>query len=74
MLWPARWKSFCPKAAIEQEPQRSDLRLKLMQVYGEQGAREDFVAQERQLAPTALLRAPRCAGRGNTTGLESDRH
>ena len=37
------------KAAIEQEPQRSDLRLKLMQVYGEQGAREDFVAQERQL-------------------------
>ena len=37
------------KAAIDQEPQRSDLRLKLMQVYGELGEREAFVAQERQL-------------------------
>ena len=37
------------KAAIVQEPQRSDLRLKLMQVYGEQGEREAFIAQERQL-------------------------
>ena len=35
--------------AIEKEPQRSDLRLKLMQVYGEQGEREAFIAQERQL-------------------------
>ena len=37
------------KAAIEQAPQRSDLRLKLMQVYGELGERDAFVAQERQL-------------------------
>ena len=36
-------------SAIEQAPQRSDLRLKLMQVYGELGARDAFVAQERQL-------------------------
>ena len=35
--------------AIEQEPQRSDLRLKLMQVYGELGERDAFIAQERQL-------------------------
>nr|WP_314487289.1 FimV/HubP family polar landmark protein [uncultured Pseudomonas sp.] len=37
------------KSAIEKEPQRSDLRLKLMQIYGEQGEREAFIAQERQL-------------------------
>ncbi|MEC4168421.1 FimV/HubP family polar landmark protein [Pseudomonas sp. MS-1(2024)] len=37
------------KASIDQAPQRSDLRLKLMQVYGELGEREAFVAQERQL-------------------------
>ena len=37
------------KSAIEKEPQRSDLRLKLMQVYAEQGEREAFIAQERQL-------------------------
>ena len=35
--------------AIEREPQRSDLRLKLMQVYGELGERDAFVVQERQL-------------------------
>ena len=35
--------------AIEREPQRSDLRLKLMQVYGELGDRDAFVVQERQL-------------------------
>ncbi|RON26650.1 FimV/HubP family polar landmark protein [Pseudomonas lini] len=35
--------------AIKQEPQRSDLRLKLMEVYGQQGDRDAFVAQERQL-------------------------
>ncbi|MGF6489081.1 FimV/HubP family polar landmark protein [Pseudomonas frederiksbergensis] len=35
--------------AIKQEPQRSDLRLKLMEVYGQQGGRDAFVAQERQL-------------------------
>jgi len=34
---------------IKQEPQRSDLRLKLMEVYGLQGDRDAFVAQERQL-------------------------
>ncbi|MHC8394033.1 FimV/HubP family polar landmark protein [Pseudomonas sp. LB3P93] len=34
---------------IKQEPQRSDLRLKLMEVYGQQGDRDAFVAQERQL-------------------------
>ncbi|MET0848920.1 MAG: FimV/HubP family polar landmark protein, partial [Pseudomonas sp.] len=34
---------------IRQEPQRSDLRLKLMEVYGQQGDRDAFVAQERQL-------------------------
>ncbi|VEH49898.1 FimV/HubP family polar landmark protein [Pseudomonas taetrolens] len=37
------------KAAIEQAPQRSDLRLKLMQVHGELGEREAFIGQERQL-------------------------
>ncbi|VVO13408.1 FimV/HubP family polar landmark protein [Pseudomonas fluorescens] len=37
------------QGAIKQEPQRSDLRLKLMEVYGEQGDRDAFVAQERQL-------------------------
>ncbi|ATE78564.1 FimV/HubP family polar landmark protein [Pseudomonas frederiksbergensis] len=35
--------------AIKQEPQRSDLRLKLMEVYGQQGDRDAFVAQERRL-------------------------
>ncbi|MEX3772455.1 FimV/HubP family polar landmark protein [Pseudomonas sp. MYb118] len=35
--------------AIKQEPQRSDLRLKLMEVYGQQGDRDAFVGQERQL-------------------------
>jgi len=35
--------------AIKQEPQRSDLRLKLMEVYGQQGDRDGFVGQERQL-------------------------
>lgn len=34
---------------IKQEPQRSDLRLKLMEVCGQQGDRDAFVAQERQL-------------------------
>jgi len=35
--------------SIQFEPQRSDLRLKLMEVYGQQGNRTAFVAQERQL-------------------------
>ncbi|WP_434609885.1 FimV/HubP family polar landmark protein [Pseudomonas sp. R1-7] len=34
---------------IKAEPQRSDLRLKLMEVFGQQGDRDAFVAQERQL-------------------------
>ncbi|TWC18571.1 pilus assembly protein FimV [Pseudomonas sp. SJZ085] len=34
---------------IKAEPQRSDLRLKLMEVYGLQGDRDAFIAQERQL-------------------------
>ena len=34
---------------IKAEPQRADLRLKLMEVYGQQGDRDAFVAQERQL-------------------------
>ncbi len=38
--------------AIKQEPQRSDLRLKLMEVYAQQDNRAGFVAQERQLVAT----------------------
>ena len=34
---------------IKQEPQRSELRLKLMEVHGMQGDRDAFVVQERQL-------------------------
>ncbi|KPU62173.1 FimV N-terminal domain [Pseudomonas fluorescens] len=34
---------------VKQEPQRSDVRLKLMEVYGQQGDRDAFVGQERQL-------------------------
>lgn len=35
--------------AVKLEPQRSDLRLKLMEVYAHQGDRSAFVAEERQL-------------------------
>jgi len=35
--------------AIKEEPQRSDLRLKLMEVYAEQGDRNGFTGQERKL-------------------------
>lgn len=35
--------------AIKQEPKRSDLRLKLMEVYGLQSDKDGFVTQERQL-------------------------
>lgn len=35
--------------AIKHEPKRSDLRLKLMEVYGLQGDKDGFVTQERQL-------------------------
>ncbi|MGB3124717.1 MAG: FimV/HubP family polar landmark protein [Pseudomonas sp.] len=35
--------------AIKHEPKRSDLRLKLLEVYGLQGDKDGFVTQERQL-------------------------
>ena len=35
--------------AVKMEPQRSELRLKLMEVYARQGDRSAFVAEERQL-------------------------
>ncbi|SUD31888.1 twitching motility protein FimV [Pseudomonas fluorescens] len=35
--------------AIQLEPKRSDLRLKLLEVYGQQGDKDGFVTQERQL-------------------------
>ncbi|MDB6144400.1 MAG: LysM protein [Pseudomonas sp.] len=35
--------------ATKQEPQRSDLRLKLMEIYAEQGDRSGFTGQERKL-------------------------
>ncbi|WP_443690929.1 FimV/HubP family polar landmark protein [Pseudomonas sp.] len=38
--------------AIKEEPQRSDLRLKLMEVYAEQGNRSGFTGQERKLVAT----------------------
>ncbi|HEY0289705.1 MAG TPA: FimV/HubP family polar landmark protein [Pseudomonas sp.] len=38
--------------AIKQEPQRSDLRLKLMEIYGQQDNQAGFVAQERKLIAT----------------------
>ncbi|MCU1716012.1 FimV/HubP family polar landmark protein [Pseudomonas sp. 5P_3.1_Bac2] len=37
------------QGAIKQEPQRADLRLKLMEVYGEMGERNGFAEQEQQL-------------------------
>jgi pilus assembly protein FimV len=40
------------EAATEREPKRSDLRLKLMEVYGLQGDRDGFIGQERQLVAT----------------------
>ncbi|MGH8419151.1 MAG: FimV/HubP family polar landmark protein [Pseudomonas sp.] len=38
--------------AVKEEPQRSDLRLQLMEIYAQQGNQEGFVAQERQLVAT----------------------
>ncbi|MFL1564861.1 FimV/HubP family polar landmark protein [Pseudomonas sp. O64] len=38
--------------AIKHEPKRSDLRLKLMEVYGLQGDKDGFISQERQLVVT----------------------
>lgn len=37
------------EAALTREPERSDVRLKLMEVYAQQGDRSAFVAEERQL-------------------------
>lgn len=39
------------EAAVASEPQRSDLRLKLMEVYARQGDQDAFAGQERKLAP-----------------------
>lgn len=38
------------EAAVASEPQRSDLRLKLMEVYARQGDQDAFAGQERKLA------------------------
>ncbi|TDV70508.1 FimV/HubP family polar landmark protein [Pseudomonas sp. LP_7_YM] len=38
--------------AVKEEPQRSELRLKLMEIYAQQGNQEAFLAQERQLVAT----------------------
>jgi pilus assembly protein FimV len=38
--------------AIREEPQRSDLRLKLMEIYAQQDNQSGFIAQERQLTAT----------------------
>ncbi len=38
--------------AIKQEPERSELRLKLMEIYAQQDNKSGFVAQERQLIAT----------------------
>ncbi|MDR2305979.1 MAG: LysM peptidoglycan-binding domain-containing protein [Paucimonas sp.] len=40
------------EAAVAAEPQRDDLRLKLMDVYGRQGDQSAFAEQERKLAPS----------------------
>lgn len=45
------------EAAIEAEPDRSDLRLKLMEVFAHQGDRDGFVAQERRLMATGANHA-----------------
>jgi pilus assembly protein FimV len=37
------------EGAIRDEPERSDLRFKLMEVYGQLGERDGFIAQERHL-------------------------
>jgi pilus assembly protein FimV len=37
------------EAAVAREPERSDLRLKLMEVYAQQGDRDAFIGEERQL-------------------------
>ncbi|MBC3413176.1 LysM peptidoglycan-binding domain-containing protein [Pseudomonas sp. SWRI51] len=45
------------EAAVASEPQRSDLRLKLMEVYARQGDQDAFVVQERKLAPSPQTEA-----------------
>ncbi|MCG8294038.1 FimV/HubP family polar landmark protein [Pseudomonas entomophila] len=45
------------EAAVASEPQRSDLRLKLMEVYARQGDQTAFVDQERKLAPSDASQA-----------------
>jgi len=43
--------------AVEAAPGRADLRLKLMEVYGLQGDRDGFIAQERELPATGSNQA-----------------
>lgn len=43
--------------AVEAEPDRADLRLKLMEVYAQQGDRDAFVANERRLLPNGANQA-----------------
>ncbi len=72
--------------AVEKFPQRSDLRLKLMEVYARQGDRSGFVIQERQLQanpqnlaeveslksrfPTMVALAAAAAGAAVASGLD----
>jgi pilus assembly protein FimV len=72
--------------AVEKFPQRSDLRLKLMEVYARQGDRSGFVMQERQLQanpqnlaeveslksrfPTMVALAAAAAGAAVASGLD----
>ncbi|MFJ4373895.1 FimV/HubP family polar landmark protein [Pseudomonas japonica] len=72
--------------AVEKFPQRSDLRLKLMEVYARQGDRDGFVSQERQLQanphnlaeveslksrfPTMVALAAAAAGAAVASGLD----
>ncbi|QXH53047.1 LysM peptidoglycan-binding domain-containing protein [Pseudomonas fakonensis] len=45
------------EAAVASDPQRSDLRLKLMEVYARQGDQDAFAVQERKLAPNQANQA-----------------
>ncbi|ORT64001.1 FimV/HubP family polar landmark protein [Pseudomonas mosselii] len=45
------------EAAVASEPQRSDLRLKLMEVYARQGDQDAFAGQERKLAVNDAIQA-----------------
>ncbi|PAV71731.1 hypothetical protein WR25_12693 [Diploscapter pachys] len=51
------------EAAVASEPQRSDLRLKLMEVYARQGDQDAFAGQERKLAVNDANQAERAGAR-----------